>query len=208
MVSVGAETWRTKTIPETLTPEWKEDNSRNFMVYNPDQWVVIDVYDEDEGKTDDQIGGVVGLPINRLILRCMDKENKTGTVDVPLTRNNQPVQGETGDVSTVTIKAEWLTVDDSEQSSGESLVAVTLKDIEQIPNQYTGPFRIRVTPSGEDDQPEVKLSRESFSMETGVSPKELLKQICNMQKDGRVCQNPSFKKHHLFYRLRTSLRTP
>ena len=188
-VAVGAESWRTETIPESLEPKWEKANSHNFMVYNPDQWVCIDIFDEDEGKTDDHIGGVIGLPINRLILRCMDKDNKTGTVDIPLVRDNQSVQGETGEVSSVTVKAEWLTVDNSECTDGESLVAITLKDIEGIPPAFTGPFRVRATThaAGDAQKKIVKTSRESFSLKKGMSPFGIFKQIVSMSKDDLVC---------------------
>eukprot|EP01059_Diplonema_ambulator_P032514 TRINITY_DN6406_c0_g2_i1.p1 TRINITY_DN6406_c0_g2~~TRINITY_DN6406_c0_g2_i1.p1 ORF type:complete len:3422 (+),score=1031.07 TRINITY_DN6406_c0_g2_i1:132-10268(+) len=188
-VKVGAQKWRTPTIQENLDPVWTEGNVHNFMVYSPEQWVVLDAYDEDEGKTDDHLGGVVGLPINRLVLRCLDtKTNPSGTVDLPLTRNNQPVQGETGEVSTLTVRAEWLTVDQSSASSSSSLVAVYLKDLESLPPGFKGPFRIRVTINS-DEHATTKLSRMSFPLAKGMTPEALFKMISQLAKEGKTASD-------------------
>ncbi|KAJ9459046.1 Reticulocyte-binding protein 2-like protein a [Diplonema papillatum] len=187
VVRVGAEEWRTKTVKESLDPVWDGDNSHCFMVYSPEQWLMLDVYDEDEGKTDDHIGGVVGLPLNRLVLRCLDKDNPSCTIDVPLQRNNQPVQGETGDVSSVTVKAEWLTIDNQSSSEGNSLVAITVKDVLGVPNAFEGPFKIRATALSNGEMEGTRSeSRPSFELEAGISPKGLFKQISILLREDKT----------------------
>eukprot|EP00928_Gymnodinium_smaydae_P018059 TRINITY_DN16877_c0_g1_i1.p1 TRINITY_DN16877_c0_g1~~TRINITY_DN16877_c0_g1_i1.p1 ORF type:complete len:782 (+),score=132.40 TRINITY_DN16877_c0_g1_i1:369-2714(+) len=47
VVRVGNSEYRTKTISNTLNPQWKQFSGHDFLVDNLEQYVKVDVYDED-----------------------------------------------------------------------------------------------------------------------------------------------------------------
>jgi len=130
--------------------------------------------------------------VNRLVLRCMDPANRTGTVDIPLTRNGQPVQGEEGDISTVTVKAEWLTVDPM-QEADEALLAVTMNSITNMPARFTGPYHVRVsnaTKCGHHVQSD--STRKSFQMESQDTAPQVFRRIKHLAADAKTPHKIAF----------------
>eukprot|EP01060_Flectonema_neradi_P041566 TRINITY_DN9909_c0_g1_i1.p1 TRINITY_DN9909_c0_g1~~TRINITY_DN9909_c0_g1_i1.p1 ORF type:complete len:3393 (+),score=755.95 TRINITY_DN9909_c0_g1_i1:131-10309(+) len=204
VASVGTKTRQTEYISENLDPVWTSGNEFKFLVYNPDQWVVFDVYDYDEDEGDDHIGSVVGLPINRLVTRCL--ENPDG-IAIPLTKDGKPVQGETGEVSTLTVKAEWLTIDSNILSADtkeeSSLVRIALEDLSELPSQLSGPFRVRAS-SGKD----VAVSRCSAVQASTKSSRDILSCILKMHSAGRsasfISKVLSFPLHLVKEAVKTS----
>ena len=178
IVSVGTKTKQTDHILENLDPVWTSNNEFKFLVYNPDQWVLFDVYDYDEDDGDDYVGGVVGLPINRLVIRCL--ENPDG-ITIPITKDGKPVQGESGENSTITIKAEWLTIDSNTSTEESSLVRIELEDLSELPPQLSGPFRVKASSGGD-----VAVSRHSATHTAVKSSADILSSILKMSAAGRT----------------------
>lgn len=100
--------YRSKTMEKTCNPEWKEEFS--FYVFDKEQSISIDLFDDDFGKSDDFLGRVE-LSVANLLERC-----GSGPVWIPLVpqdddkdmdddgKNTEPVQGE------VQISAQWMPI--------------------------------------------------------------------------------------------------
>ena len=63
-IRVGAQCFKTKTVRNSKCPVWNE--THDFLVYNQEQWVSINVYDSDHVTSDDVIGryAPMHLPIH------------------------------------------------------------------------------------------------------------------------------------------------
>eukprot|EP00930_Biecheleria_cincta_P055660 TRINITY_DN41959_c0_g1_i1.p1 TRINITY_DN41959_c0_g1~~TRINITY_DN41959_c0_g1_i1.p1 ORF type:complete len:696 (-),score=99.90 TRINITY_DN41959_c0_g1_i1:40-2127(-) len=56
IVQVGADQWRSSTMDKTLNPIWNPPECRDFVVYDLQQHISIQVWDEDQMKYDDILG--------------------------------------------------------------------------------------------------------------------------------------------------------
>jgi len=55
-VDLAGETWKSSTVMKNLNPKWKETDWHDFVVYDRDQKIGIQVFDEDQYSADDLIG--------------------------------------------------------------------------------------------------------------------------------------------------------
>lgn len=53
---ISDEDWQTSTVKKTVNPVWKRGNTHDFLVFDPEQTVSIEVFDEDLMSKDDLIG--------------------------------------------------------------------------------------------------------------------------------------------------------
>eukprot|EP01061_Rhynchopus_euleeides_P007705 TRINITY_DN16779_c0_g2_i1.p1 TRINITY_DN16779_c0_g2~~TRINITY_DN16779_c0_g2_i1.p1 ORF type:complete len:1538 (+),score=695.46 TRINITY_DN16779_c0_g2_i1:168-4616(+) len=141
-VRVGAQTYKSKKVKNSACPEWNE--THDFLVYNQEQWVSINVYESDV-IGNDLIGSVLHLPVNRLCKRHI--------AEVPLTKDGLPLVGEDdeGDEAPpcrLRLRAEWVAIRDDESASGERMVSVHLAEITNVPeniHERKPPYKVRAT---------------------------------------------------------------
>eukprot|EP00755_Sulcionema_specki_P000306 Sspe_Gene.3065::Locus_1013_Transcript_1_1_Confidence_1.000_Length_10154::g.3065::m.3065 len=190
VVKVGAQEWRTKTHNATLDPVF--DEVHKFMVYSPEQWVMLDVYDEDPGLVHDHIGRVVNLPINRLVLRGRGEKGECLPIEIPLTsKDGNPVQGEEGDISTLTVEAKWLTIDPMQETTDlGALVSVEVMHVTGLPDgPFKGPYRVRVSVlnNGETGTHTTKLTTPSTTQpgNEGSLLRSFLEEVHTLKKAGK-----------------------
>eukprot|EP01064_Diplonema_japonicum_P031334 TRINITY_DN5563_c0_g1_i1.p1 TRINITY_DN5563_c0_g1~~TRINITY_DN5563_c0_g1_i1.p1 ORF type:complete len:1459 (+),score=441.89 TRINITY_DN5563_c0_g1_i1:50-4378(+) len=138
-IKVGAQTWKTKSVQNTTCPQWEE--THDFLVYNQDQWVVVDVLDHDLNASD-LIGTVKHLPVNRIV--------KRGLAEVPLTKDGLPLIGEDTDGDdtppcTIQLKAQWIEINDSTPANDDRLVSVHISEIKGLPTGLETPLKIKAS---------------------------------------------------------------
>ena len=165
-IKVGAQTWNTKET--TVLPDgslWLNE-STNFLIFNRDQWVIMELL---EGATgDDVVGEILNIPANRLV--------KRREATIPFTKLMFPVTDDRGVASTITVKAQWLRLNNSvTDSSDGALCSVEIGEVGGIPKAMAsrGPFRVsgtagqapRISPAG------------GTKPGTSTTPKELLRLI-------------------------------
>ncbi|KAJ9455269.1 Synaptotagmin-4 [Diplonema papillatum] len=142
---VGAQEFRTRALENTRCPTWNE--TFDFLVYNQEQWVVIEVLDHDFSVPDDLVGSVEHLPVNRIVKRRM--------AEVPLMKDGFPLVGEDADGGEyppclLQLRAEWIDIVDSEAASTDRLVSVQVVDIRDMPEEMRegAPFTVAATVDG------------------------------------------------------------
>mmetsp|Transcript_6088 Transcript_6088/g.10475 ORF Transcript_6088/g.10475 Transcript_6088/m.10475 type:complete len:638 (-) Transcript_6088:15-1928(-) len=55
-VELAGETWQSSTVMKNLNPKWKDTDWHDFVVFDRDQKINIQVFDEDQMSADDLIG--------------------------------------------------------------------------------------------------------------------------------------------------------
>lgn len=81
--SLGAETFRTKTIDNNRNPQWNE--THGFLLSDHDQVVSVEVSNKDTATSDDALGKA-SVTVKDLLL-------SNGVVELPLALNDQPTDG-------------------------------------------------------------------------------------------------------------------
>lgn len=88
--------WRTNTVRDSVNPEWNQ--SQTFPLYDVQDTVVIEVYDEDSAKLDaDEHIGSARVSLSKLLT-----DSATRPSDVAIKRDGK------GTVAFVALKAERL----------------------------------------------------------------------------------------------------
>ncbi|KAL2270694.1 hypothetical protein VTJ83DRAFT_65 [Remersonia thermophila] len=79
-----SEWWQTRTIDNSRHPEWNE--TRDFIVSDLDQEIIVDVNDEDKANSDDDIG-VASITVRALLAE------QDGRKELSLTHKEEPTSG-------------------------------------------------------------------------------------------------------------------
>eukprot|EP01062_Namystynia_karyoxenos_P062205 TRINITY_DN55128_c0_g1_i1.p1 TRINITY_DN55128_c0_g1~~TRINITY_DN55128_c0_g1_i1.p1 ORF type:complete len:2173 (+),score=797.88 TRINITY_DN55128_c0_g1_i1:95-6520(+) len=136
VVRVGASTRRTEVINDCSSPKFGGGQGvvMTFPVYDEEQWVWIEVRDDDPTGFD-VIGQVHNVPVKQLLVRCMQESAKDPAkgaheMAIPLTGpDGTNVFDEDDDPAKIVIKAEWRGVDDCDQAEGDALVSVQVEKL-------------------------------------------------------------------------------
>eukprot|EP00755_Sulcionema_specki_P008273 Sspe_Gene.40488::Locus_19559_Transcript_1_1_Confidence_1.000_Length_4621::g.40488::m.40488 len=148
---VGAQTFQTKVVKNDNCPRW--DETFEFLVYNKEQLVVIDVYDSDAIKSEtvklssDLVASAHHLPISRLVKRKF--------AEVPLVKDGKPLIGEDEDGDdrppcTLQLVSEWVEIRDKDLATGDRLVSVHISELLDVPKSFLeiSPLTVRATVDG------------------------------------------------------------
>ncbi|KAJ9457838.1 Synaptotagmin-4 [Diplonema papillatum] len=150
-IRVGAQTFRTTTKSNQQCPVWNE--TFDFLVYNQEQWLIIEVLDDDNkiSGSDDLIGSVHHLPVDRLVKRRI--------AEVPLSKDGLPLVGEDehGDdypACTLQLRAEWVEIRDGEAADSDRLVSVRVGQVAAMPDSAAAqaPYTVRATVDGRAEE--------------------------------------------------------
>jgi Ca2+-dependent lipid-binding protein len=76
---LGGKEWKTRTIRNSSDPEWKNDEAGDFVVFDHDQVICVDAWDEDAGTLD---GGDDHLGSSKVTVGEVILAGKTVTVDL------------------------------------------------------------------------------------------------------------------------------
>jgi len=151
-VKLADDKWRSSTRKKTLNPVWGGGDYCFFLVYNREQKLSIDVFDEDFGKSDDRIGRAIGITVGDVVayserpiplFHPTDPQRQCGTLELKficMSLSTEPISDEV----IVTVKV------------GEVLLPKALG--EEVALSATLGSRKRETPWGVQRQGEVYAS--------------------------------------------------
>jgi Ca2+-dependent lipid-binding protein len=108
-----SEVWRTETIKDNVSPQWKDDESQDFVLHDRAQMITVHAFDEDSGRLDpDDDLGLATVRVNELLLA-----GRTMELALQDTNKHQP----TGAFVTLNCEIhEWTTDLTSLEQKGDS----------------------------------------------------------------------------------------
>ena len=170
-VKVGAQEWDTPNARNKTVPVWtSEEASYDFLVYNQDQWVLLEL--KDSKGEDNVIGHALNVPVNRLVKRRQ--------ATVPLTKQSFPVTNAKAEPTTISVKAVWISIDSENTSDGACLASLRVDEVRGVPLSLAdrGPFRIRATTGTVTSGTTTSVSRPGWiKPKSEIVPDQLLEQL-------------------------------
>lgn len=99
-VTLADREWRSSTVKETCDPTWTEEDCHDFIVFDRDQKLSIQVYDEDRMSRDDLLGGAKPLMVSEAL--------ESSLVPIALLEDVTPHCSDAARRGDVTLRFEWL----------------------------------------------------------------------------------------------------
>eukprot|EP01065_Artemidia_motanka_P046104 TRINITY_DN6907_c0_g1_i2.p1 TRINITY_DN6907_c0_g1~~TRINITY_DN6907_c0_g1_i2.p1 ORF type:complete len:2076 (+),score=664.58 TRINITY_DN6907_c0_g1_i2:428-6229(+) len=209
VVRVGAAVRKTETIEDASSPRFGGGAgvTWEFPVYDEEQWVFIEVRDDDPVGYD-VIGQVHDVPVKKLLQRCAQQGGKEVAIPLVGPDGTNVYDDDDADPAKVYIQAEWLGIDDSVAARGDCIASVQVEAIRLDRGEGCVPFKelppagqlyVRATVGGfpaapensddigtsSDPRPVTKGSSCDPAVSSSFRPNEVLEDIHMWSKEGQ-----------------------
>eukprot|EP00930_Biecheleria_cincta_P058978 TRINITY_DN44751_c0_g1_i1.p1 TRINITY_DN44751_c0_g1~~TRINITY_DN44751_c0_g1_i1.p1 ORF type:complete len:574 (+),score=104.69 TRINITY_DN44751_c0_g1_i1:34-1755(+) len=117
-VKIADDAWQSSVIKSNLNPEWGEDDFHDFVVFDRDQSVRIEVWDDDSMTGDDFIGRAKTCKVGEILALCSQP--------LPLTDGTEDKEIPAGSLD---LKLEWLEFTKEKAEGDSCVIAVKIESI-------------------------------------------------------------------------------
>lgn len=135
LIQLGQNVWNSSTAKRTSSPEWGEQDTTDFLIYDQEQVLSVQMYDEAFLGSSDLVGEARGVPLSTF--------TKGEDILLPLELRGAPC-------GTVTLAAQWLELEKGlGDDSPQILLEAKLLHVKGLSDHLKPPFHIVMSSNGE-----------------------------------------------------------